>query len=874
MNSFGTLDKLVVNEIEYDFHNLRKLDNQFPKISKLPKSKKVLIENLLRLEDGLNINKDLLFKILENPDLNHEIFFLPARVLMQDFTGVPAVADLAAMRNAVAKQNKNPSIVNPLSQVDLVIDHSVMVDYFATPDSFQKNVMMEFGRNKERYEFLKWGQKAFKNFRVVPPGTGICHQVNLEYLSNVVWDKKIGEKHFIYPDTLVGTDSHTTMVNALGVLGWGVGGIEAEAAMLGQSVSMLMPNVIGFEVKGSLVEGVTATDLVLKVVQLLREKGVVGKFVEFFGDGLINLSLADRATIANMAPEYGATCGFFAVDNETLKYLKLTARKENQIKLIEQYSKIQGLWQDNEAEYDEILSLDLNDIRASLAGPKRPQDRIDLDKVKNNFKQFLNKDFTESSVQHKDYNISDGDVVIAAITSCTNTSNPNVLVAAGLVAKKAFELGVQVKPWVKTSLAPGSKVVTEYLNDSGLSKYLDALGFHLVGYGCTTCIGNSGPLDSDITQTISKNNLSVASVLSGNRNFEGRVNPNVKANYLASPPLVVAYALAGTVNIDMTSEPIGLSKTGEKIYLKDIWPSNSEINEIVEKYVTQKIFNEQYQNVLEGTEEWRNIKTVDSELYDWQEDSTYVKKPPFFNSFNSVNKSIETIQNARPLLLLGDSVTTDHISPAGAIKEKSPAGSYLLENNIPQNEFNSYGARRGNHKVMMRGTFANIRIKNKLLNDVEGGYSILQPEGQEMSVYDVAMEYKSRGEDMVVFAGKEYGTGSSRDWAAKGTKLLGVKAVIAESFERIHRSNLIGMGILPIQLKSASKIQELNISSTDLISIAIDDNIKPQQDIQVRINQSGNIIAVDCILRIDTINELEYYKADGILNFVLKNILS
>ena len=874
MNSFNTLDKLTVNDKEYYFHNLNKLNSQFPKIAKLAKSKKVLIENLLRLEDGLDINKELLLKVLENPNLSHEIFFLPARVLMQDFTGVPAVADLAAMRNAVAKEGKSASIVNPLSQVDLVIDHSVMVDYYATPDSFQKNVQMEFGRNKERYEFLKWGQKAFKNFRVVPPGTGICHQVNLEYLSNVVWDKKIGEKHFIYPDTLVGTDSHTTMVNALGVLGWGVGGIEAEAAMLGQSVSMLMPNVIGFEVKGSLVEGVTATDLVLKVVQLLREKGVVGKFVEFFGDGLINLSLADRATIANMAPEYGATCGFFAVDNETLKYLKLTARKENQIKLIEQYSKIQGLWQDNEAEYDEILSLDLNDIRASLAGPKRPQDRIDLDKVKNNFKQFLNKDFTESSVQHKDYNISDGDVVIAAITSCTNTSNPNVLVAAGLVAKKAFELGVQVKPWVKTSLAPGSKVVTEYLNDSGLSKYLDALGFHLVGYGCTTCIGNSGPLDSDITQTISKNNLSVASVLSGNRNFEGRVNPNVKANYLASPPLVVAYALAGTVNIDMTSEPIGLSKTGEKIYLKDIWPSNSEINEIVEKYVTQKIFNEQYQNVLEGTEEWRNIKTVDSELYDWQEDSTYVKKPPFFDSFNSVNKSIEAIQNARPLLLLGDSVTTDHISPAGAIKEKSPAGSYLLENNIPQNEFNSYGARRGNHKIMMRGTFANIRIKNKLLNEVEGGYSILQPEGQEMSVYDVAMEYKSRGEDMVVFAGKEYGTGSSRDWAAKGTKLLGVKAVIAESFERIHRSNLIGMGILPIQLKSASKIQELNISSTDLISIAIDDNIKPQQDIQVRINQSGNIIAVDCILRIDTINELEYYKADGILNFVLKNILS
>ena len=874
MNSFNTLDKLRVNEKTYYFHNLKKLDSQFSKISKLPKSKKILIENLLRLEDGLNINKNLLLKVLENPNLNHEIFFLPARVLMQDFTGVPAVADLAAMRNAVAKQNKNPSIVNPLSQVDLVIDHSVMVDYFATSDSFQKNVKMEFSRNKERYEFLKWGQKAFKNFRVVPPGTGICHQVNLEYLSAVVWEKKMQDKHFIYPDTLVGTDSHTTMVNALGVLGWGVGGIEAEAAMLGQSVSMLMPNVIGFEVKGSLAEGVTATDLVLKVVQLLREKGVVGKFVEFFGDGLVNLSLADRATIANMAPEYGATCGFFAVDDETLKYLNLTARKEDQINLVEKYSKIQGLWQDNQAEYDEVLSLDLKDISASLAGPKRPQDRIDIDKVKNNFKEFLNKDFRKSPIKNKNYNISDGDVVIAAITSCTNTSNPNVLVAAGLVAKKAFELGMQVKPWVKTSLAPGSKVVTEYLNDSGLNKYLDELGFHLVGYGCTTCIGNSGPLDTDITEAILNNNLSVTSVLSGNRNFEGRVNPNVKANYLASPPLVVAYALAGTVNINMISEPIGLSNNGVKIYLKDIWPSNLEINEIVEKYVTQKIFNEQYQNVLEGTEEWKNIKTVNSELYDWQEDSTYVKEPPFFNNFNSVNKSLVSIQNARPLLLLGDSVTTDHISPAGAIKEESPAGFYLLQNSISLNQFNSYGSRRGNHEVMMRGTFANIRIKNELLNQVEGGYSILQPEGREMSIYDVAMEYKKRGEDMVVFAGKEYGTGSSRDWAAKGTKLLGIKAVIAESFERIHRSNLIGMGVLPIQLKSESKPQKLNISSTDLISIEVNDTIEPQQNIQIKIDQFGDIKTLDCILRIDTINELEYYKADGILNFVLKNILS
>ena len=874
MNSFNTLDKLTVNDKEYYFHNLNKLNSQFPKIAKLAKSKKVLIENLLRLEDGLDINKELLLKVLENPNLSHEIFFLPARVLMQDFTGVPAVADLAAMRNAVAKEGKSPSIVNPLSQVDLVIDHSVMVDYYATPDSFQKNVQMEFGRNEERYEFLKWGQKAFENFRVVPPGTGICHQVNLEYLAKVVWDRKIQDRHFIYPDTLVGTDSHTTMINALGVLGWGVGGIEAEAAMLGQSVSMLMPEVVGFEFKGSLSEGVTATDLVLKVVQLLREKGVVGKFVEFYGDGLKHLSLADRATIANMAPEYGATCGFFAVDDETLKYLNLTAREKNQIQLIEKYSKIQGLWQDNQSEYDEILSLNLNEIKASLAGPKRPQDRIDLDKVKNNFQNFLSRDFKSYSVNNTNYKISDGDVVIAAITSCTNTSNPNVLVAAGLVAKKAFELGIQVKPWVKTSLAPGSKVVTEYLNDSGLNKYLDELGFHLVGYGCTTCIGNSGPLDIDIAETVSANDMSVASVLSGNRNFEGRVNPHVKANYLASPPLVVAYALAGTVNIDMLSEPLGKSHDGKEIYLKDIWPSNLAINQIVEKYVTQKIFNDQYQNVLDGTEEWKNIKMVTSELYDWQENSTYVKKPPLFDDFGTTNKKIKNIINARPLLLLGDSVTTDHISPAGAIKEDSPAGQYLKEKGILFKDFNSYGARRGNHEVMMRGTFANIRIKNELLKGTEGGYSIVQPEGQEMSVYDVAMKYKKRGEDMIVFAGKEYGTGSSRDWAAKGTKLLGIRAVIAESFERIHRSNLIGMGVLPIQLKSENIMKDLKISSTDIISIKVNDEIKPQQNIQIEIDQSGKKLVFECILRIDTINELEYYKADGILNFVLKNILN
>ncbi|MAV82306.1 MAG: aconitate hydratase AcnA [Pelagibacteraceae bacterium] len=874
MNSFGTLDEIKINNGIYVFHNLSKIEEKFKKISSLPKSKKILIENLLRLEDGINITKDLLHKVLENPNKNHEIFFLPARVLMQDFTGVPAIADLAAMRNAVAHQGKNPDIVNPLSQVDLVIDHSVMVDYFATPDSFKKNVEMEFGRNKERYEFLKWGQEAFENFRVVPPGTGICHQVNLEYLAKVVWTKSINNKNYIYPDTLVGTDSHTTMVNALGVLGWGVGGIEAEAAMLGQPVSMLMPDVLGFNISNSLSEGVTATDLVLKVVEMLREKGVVGKFVEFYGDGLKNLSLADRATIANMAPEYGATCGFFAVDDETIKYLDLTARGEKQIELIKEYSIIQGLWQDNKSEYKDSLSLDLKTIKASLAGPKRPQDRIDLDRVKNNFHDFIAKDFKSTVVENKTYKVSDGSVVIAAITSCTNTSNPNVLIAAGLVAQKATELGLDVKPWVKTSLAPGSKVVTEYLNNAGLNKYLDKLGFHLVGYGCTTCIGNSGPLDQDISNTISNEGLSVASVLSGNRNFEGRVNPYVKANYLASPPLVVAYALAGTVNINMLDEPLGKSLDGNDIYLKDIWPTNSEINEIVDRHVTQKIFNDEYQNILEGTDEWKIIKTIDSELYDWDDQSTYVKKPPFFDHFNGKNKPITSIEKARPLMLLGDSITTDHISPAGAIKKESPAGNYFMEKQILNKDFNSYGARRGNHEVMMRGTFANIRIKNKFLNGKEGGYSILQPENKEMSVYEVAMTYKQRGEDMVIFAGKEYGTGSSRDWAAKGTKLLGIKAVIAESFERIHRSNLIGMGILPIQLNKKLNTNELNISSTDLVSISLDNNIKPLQNIKVKLEQSNKEVTLDCILRIDTLNELEYYKSDGILNFVLKGILN
>ena len=871
-DSFQTLDSLKIGEKQFVFYNISKLHDKYPAIQKLPKSKKILIENLLRLEDGKDVNKGLIEKVLQSPEKKHEIFFLPARVLMQDFTGVPAVADLAAMRDAVALKGKDPAKVNPLSQVDLVIDHSVMVDYFATPQAFQKNVDMEFGRNQERYEFLKWGQQAFENFRVIPPGTGICHQVNLEYLAKVVWSKSINGNEYLYPDTLVGTDSHTTMVNALGVLGWGVGGIEAEAAMLGQSVSMLLPEVVGFKMDGDLQEGVTATDLVLTVVEMLRTKGVVGKFVEFYGEGVKNLSLADRATIANMAPEYGATCGFFSTDEETIKYLNLTARDKDLIKIVEKYNKIQGLWMDNQSEYNDYLELNLETVQASLAGPKRPQDRINLNGVSANFQKLLQDKPQKSKVKNHNYQLSDGDVVIAAITSCTNTSNPNVLVAAGLVAKKANELGMQVKPWVKTSLAPGSKVVTDYLNKSDLTKHLDAMGFHLVGYGCTTCIGNSGPLHPDIADAISENNLTVASVLSGNRNFEGRVNPHVKANYLASPPLVVAYALAGTVNIDLSKDALGVSNEGKEIFLKDIWPANEEINSIVSQHVSAEIFSHQYSNALQGPKEWQSIQTSEGDLYQWKQESTYVQKPPFFDSISEMEKEIQNIDNARPLLLLGNSVTTDHISPAGAIKQDSPAGSYFMERQILQKDFNSYGARRGNHEVMVRGTFANIRIKNELLSDVEGGYSILEPEKKQMSVYEVAMEYQKRAENIVVFAGQEYGTGSSRDWAAKGTKLLGIKAVIAESFERIHRSNLIGMGVLPIQLENIN-IQDLGIKSSDLIDIKLHSEIKPLEKISLILKQGEITRELQCTLRIDTINELQYYKSDGILNFVLKNIL-
>ena len=872
LDSFQTLDSLKIGNKKFAFYNISKLNDQYPNIRKLPKSKKILIENLLRLEDGKDVNKDLIEKVLQKPQEKHEIFFLPARVLMQDFTGVPAVADLAAMRDAVALKGKDPANVNPLSQVDLVIDHSVMVDYFATPQAFQKNVDMEFGRNKERYEFLKWGQQAFENFRVIPPGTGICHQVNLEYLAKVVWNRSINGQDYLYPDTLVGTDSHTTMVNALGVLGWGVGGIEAEAAMLGQSVSMLLPEVVGFKIEGELQEGVTATDLVLTVVEMLRAKGVVGKFVEFYGEGVKNLSLADRATIANMAPEYGATCGFFSTDEETIKYLNLTARDKDLVEIVEKYNKSQGLWMDNQSEYNDNLELNLKTVQASLAGPKRPQDRINLNGVSDNFQKLLEGNPKKSDVKNHNYQLTDGDVVIAAITSCTNTSNPNVLVAAGLVAKKASELGMQVKPWVKTSLAPGSKVVTDYLDKSDLTKHLDAMGFHLVGYGCTTCIGNSGPLHPDIADAVNEKNLTVASVLSGNRNFEGRVNPHVKANYLASPPLVVAYALAGTVRIDLSKDALGINGEGKEIFLKDIWPSNEEINSIVSQHVSAEMFSEQYGNALQGPKEWQDIQTSEGDLYQWKEESTYVQQPPFFNSISEEEKEIKNIDNARPLLLLGHSVTTDHISPAGAIKQDSPAGDYFMERQILQKDFNSYGARRGNHEVMVRGTFANIRIKNELLSNVEGGYSILEPEKKQMSVYEVAMEYQKRAENIVVFAGQEYGTGSSRDWAAKGTKLLGIKAVITESFERIHRSNLIGMGVLPIQLDNAN-IQELGIKSSDLVDIKLHSEIKPLEKISVILKQGDDTRELQSTLRIDTINELQYYKSDGILNFVLKNIL-
>jgi len=820
-DSFKSLKKLKVDKKVYNIFSLNEAEkNGLEGISKLPKSLKVLLENLLRFEDDQTVKKQQILAIkewLKNKSSRSEIAFRPARILMQDYTGIPAVADLAAMRDAIKLKKKDPNKINPISTVDLVIDHSVMVDAYASKDSFRKNVEKEFQRNGERYSFLKWSQQAFDNFRVVPPGTGICLQVYLEYLSKVVWSSESNGDMYAYPDTPVGTDSHTTMVNGLSVLGWGVGGIEAEAGMLGQPISMLIPEVVGFNLQNRLPEGTTATDLVLTIVQLLRQKNVVGKFVEFYGDGLKNLSLADRATIANMAPEYGATCGFFPVDEETLKYLKFSGRDKHTISLVEHYSKDQGLWADDNIIFSDTLNLDLSKVVPSISGPKRPQDKVLLTEAAKSFSKVLEENTNrqnqkEETVSGADYKLKDGTIVIAAITSCTNTSNPNVLIGAGLLAKKAIAKGLKVKPWVKTSLAPGSKVVTDYLEKAGLNKYLDELGFNLVGYGCTTCIGNSGPLKQNISDAIQKGDLYAVSVLSGNRNFEGRINPDVKASYLASPPLVVAYALAGSMNVDLYKESLGKDKEGKPVFLKDIWPTNKEIEELILTSISADMFVKRYSNISEGPEEWRTIKTNDGNIYDWDDTSTYVKKPPFFENMSDQPEGFKKIDDARPLLILGDTITTDHISPAGSIKKDSPTGDYFMEHQVQQKDFNSYGARRGNHEVMKRGAFGNIRIRNEIVPENEGGFTKIYPEGKVVSVYEAAIEYKKRGNDLVVVAGKEYGTGSSRDWAAKGTKLLGIKAVIAESFERIHRSNLVGMGVLPLQFKEGFDRKKLNIN--------------------------------------------------------------
>ena len=884
-NSFKSLDVINSSGKKYKIFNLSIAEkNGLEGVSKLPKSLKVLLENLLRFEDNITVDKKQILAIkewLKNKSSTTEIAYRPARVLMQDYTGIPAVADLAAMRDAVKDKNKNPDKINPLSTVDLVIDHSVMVDDYASGNSFAQNVEREFSRNGERYSFLKWGQKAFDNFRVVPPGTGICHQVNLEYLSKVVWSSKSGEDLYAYPDTLVGTDSHTTMVNGLSVLGWGVGGIEAEAAMLGQPISMLIPEVVGVELKGKLKEGTTATDLVLTIVEMLRKKGVVGKFVEFYGEGLKNLTLADRATIANMAPEYGATCGFFPVDNETLKYLKLSGRDEETIALVEKYSKEQGFWASDDVIFSDQVMLDVGSVVTSISGPKRPQDKVLLTEASSSFAKVYKENtkrskLVEVKVQGEDFNIKDGDIVIAAITSCTNTSNPSVLIGAGLLAKKAFEKGLKVKPWVKTSLAPGSQVVTDYLEKAGLNKYLDKLGFNLVGYGCTTCIGNSGPLNKNISDSINKNNLYAVSVLSGNRNFEGRINPDVKANYLASPPLVVAYALAGNMNFDLYKTSLGQDKNGKEVYLKDIWPSNKEIEDLMLTSLNAEMFKKRYSNVSKGPKEWREINTVDSDIYNWEQNSTYVKKPPFFDNLPDKPEGFKAIKDARILLILGDTITTDHISPAGSIKKDSPTGDYFMKHQIQQKDFNSYGARRGNHEVMMRGTFGNIKIRNEMAPGTEGGFTTLQPEGKVMSVYEAAMEYKKRKNDLVVVAGKEYGTGSSRDWAAKGTKLIGIKAVLAESFERIHRSNLVGMGVLPLQFKEGFDRKKLNITGSELITVVdIEKGVKPRAEVTCEIKyKDGTIKKIQVLSRIDTENEIEYYKNGGILQYVLRNMLN
>ncbi len=883
-NSFNSLTKISVNGKSYNFYSLKEAEkNGLAGISKLPKSLKVLLENLLRFEDDITVNKNQIEAIkdwLKSKSSNTEIAYRPARVLLQDYTGIPAVADLAAMREAVKEKNKDPSTINPLSSVDLVIDHSVQVDKFANKNSLKENVDIEFNRNAERYSFLKWGQQAFNNFRIVPPGTGICHQVNLEYLSKVVWNEKYKDEEYIFPDTLVGTDSHTTMVNGLSVLGWGVGGIEAEAGMLGQPISMLIPEVIGFEMKSKMPEGTTATDLVLTVVKMLRDKGVVGKFVEFYGEGLKNLTLADRATIANMAPEYGATCGFFPIDDETLKYLKFSVRDDQNVEIVKQYAQEQGLWASLDVEFTDTLSLDMSTIVPTISGPKRPQDKVLLTNASSNFKKVFSEITKKEEpniydVEKEDFKITDGDVLIAAITSCTNTSNPSVLIGAGLLAKNAIEKGLMTKPWVKTSLAPGSQVVTDYLEKAGLNIYLDKLGFNLVGYGCTTCIGNSGPLADNISDSIKNNNIYAVSVLSGNRNFEGRISPLIKANYLASPPLVVAYAIAGTMRFDLYKDSLGKDKDGKDVFLKDIWPSNKEIEETLRNSLNAEMFIKRYSNVSQGPEQWQKIKTEETNIYNWEDNSTYVKKPPFFDNLPDKPEGFKEIKDARPLLILGDSITTDHISPAGSIQKDSPTGEYFMKHQILPKDYNSYGARRGNHEVMMRGTFANIRIRNEMAPGTEGGFTKLYPEEKVMPVYDAVVEYKKRGTDLVVIGGKEYGTGSSRDWAAKGTKLLGVKAVFAESFERIHRSNLIGMGILPLQFKDGINRTNLKLDGSELFSIIdLEKGIDPRDEVDVEIKYvSGDIKRIKMLSRIDTKNELEYYKNGGILQYVLRNMI-
>ncbi|MGL4315610.1 MAG: aconitate hydratase AcnA [Pseudomonas sp.] len=887
LDSLNCQRSLEIDGKTYHYFSLSEAAKSLGALDRLPMSLKVLLENLLRFEDNTTVSAYDIKAMIDwqqERRSDHEIQFRPARVLMQDFTGVPAVVDLAAMRAAMAAAGGDPQQINPLSPVDLVIDHSVMVDKYASPSAFGQNVDIEMQRNGERYAFLRWGQNAFANFRVVPPGTGICHQVNLEYLARTVWTKEEDGQTFTFPDTLVGTDSHTTMVNGLGVLGWGVGGIEAEAAMLGQPVSMLIPEVIGFKLSGKLKEGITATDLVLTVTQMLRKKGVVGKFVEFYGDGLAELPLADRATIANMAPEYGATCGFFPVDAITLGYLRLSGRAETTVKLVEAYSKAQGLWREPGAEplFTDSLELDMGSVEASLAGPKRPQDRVPLPQVGKAFADLLalqgTGDVGSCSVEHdgQRYQLEDGAVVIAAITSCTNTSNPSVMMAAGLLAKKAVEKGLQRKPWVKSSLAPGSKVVTEYFAAAGLTPYLDQLGFSLVGYGCTTCIGNSGPLLEPIEAAIQQADLTVASVLSGNRNFEGRVHPLVKANWLASPPLVVAYALAGSVRIDISSQPLGTGKDGQPVYLKDIWPSQAEISTAIAK-VDTAMFRKEYAEVFSGDAQWQAIQVPQAATYVWQDDSTYIQHPPFFADIAGDPPHIGDIHGARILALLGDSVTTDHISPAGNIKKDSPAGRYLGEHGVAPADFNSYGSRRGNHEVMMRGTFANIRIRNEMLGGEEGGNSLHMPSGDKLAIYDAAMRYQDEGVPLVIFAGQEYGTGSSRDWAAKGTNLLGVKAVIAESFERIHRSNLVGMGVLPLQFRNGQSRKSLQLNGQEKVSIGGLDGVslRPHMSLALDISRAdGSHEEVEVLCRIDTQNEVEYFKAGGILHHVLRQMLA